>query len=217
MAAPRIPLFRPPVPVVTLVLAAVCIAVFLYQSTLDRPDEIRLLLGYGFLPERLFGESYGFDRYAMVPGWASLFTSLFLHAGVLHLAFNMICLVSFGLSMERWMGAWRFALLFFAAGAAGGVLHAFATDDLRIPVIGASGAIFGILAMATIAFPGMRIALVVIPMPLWVAMLLAAVAHVVFIATDWVEGVAWWGHVGGAIAGAVLWPLLRPRRLPPRY
>lgn len=197
-------------PYVTMGLAAICVLVFLYELTLGQEASIRFTLDYALIPERLVGD-YVNERFAHTPPWLTLVTSIFLHGGEIHLLVNMLVLISFGIVLEREIGIVWFLILFFAAGIVGGLLHTVMASgqELRIPVVGASGAISGVLAAAFLSNPRQRIVLVVVPMPFWIAMVVLIAAHIVFIVTDWLPGVAWWAHLGGFAAGAALYPLMR--------
>ncbi len=193
-------------------LVAICVLVYLYGLSLSGDATIRFTLDYALIPDRLFNPD-AYARFTQTPPWLTLVTSMFLHAGEVHLIVNMIVLVSFGILVERLLGVPKFLLLYFVAGIAGGLLHAFVEPGSRVPVVGASGAISGVLAGAFIADPYQRIILVIVPMPFWVAMGLLVVAHIVFVITGWVPGVAWWAHLGGLAAGSLVYLAFRGPRL----
>lgn len=215
-----------PTPIATLVLAGISIVVYLYMQTLGdatrvignvRVDDLNLFFyRFSLIPERLFGTS-SYPALDAVPAWATLLTSMFLHAGLTHLIINMIAFVSFGIALERKIGWPRFVILYIVSGLVGGLAQAFLTDAPNIPVVGASAAITGIVGATFLHFPRMRILLLVVPMPLWVAIAVLVVSHIAFIVFDWDAGVAWWAHLGGLAAGLALeWPFARGlRRKPP--
>jgi membrane associated rhomboid family serine protease len=151
-----------------------------------------------------------------VPEWATLATSIVLHGSLLHLAGNMLFLWVFGDNVEDAMGHGRFLAFFLLCGAASGLAHAVASPDSTRPLIGASGAVAGVVAAYLILYPRVRLwALFLNGIPLkvpaygaigfWFALQLAAA----FLSGD--EGVGWFAHLGGFVAGAILTPLMRRR------
>ncbi|MDE0703624.1 MAG: rhomboid family intramembrane serine protease [Rhodospirillaceae bacterium] len=197
----------------TLALLAACVAVFVYQTTLSGPDYTQFLVRYALIPRLLLGDPISTAGYDLLPAPVTLVTSLFVHGDTAHLVLNMIVLISFGAIVERALGAWRLAAIYFAAGIAGGLLHAAIEPNSLVPVAGASGALSGVFATAFLLDPRGRIVLVFIPMPYWLGMIVFAVAHAVFIATGWGAGIAWVAHVGGLLGGFVATAALAPRLL----
>ncbi len=140
------------------------------------------------------------DPFALV----TLYTSMFLHGSVLHLAGNMVFLAVFGASIEDVMGSWRFALYYFGWGIAAALTQIFVNTTSLAPTLGASGAIGGIMGAYLLLFPANKIR-VSIPwlgfatfkLNAWV-MLLIWFLYQVCIPQD---GVANWAHAGGFLAG----------------
>lgn len=197
---------------VTMALAAACIAVFLFQEFALDPLEQQLFAGrFALIPARLFQTIAVHSSLELVPAPLTLLTSMFLHVDALHLVLNMLALISFGILVERIMGPLRFLLFYILCGLAGGVLQAAATMNEIIPVVGASGAILGVIAAAALIAPRLKIILFIVPMPLYVAVAAIVLLHAAAILFDWAVGIAWWAHVGGFAAGLVLTPLLRRR------
>lgn len=202
-------------PVATIGLVGACVLIFVYQLTLSGLENGRFIYQTGLIPIRLLGDANLPPSLDTVPAWATLLTSMFVHSGLVHLIVNMIVLVSFGTLVERLLGWPRYLILYFLSGIAGGLLHAVVMPTSEVPVIGASGAISGVLAAAFIVAPKMRILLFIVPMPFWVAIAVILAAHVIAIVTNWEPGIAWWAHLGGFAAGAVLFLALRPRQRRP--
>lgn len=198
-------------PIATIVLIGICVLVFLYQMTLSGMENGRFIYQSGLIPIRLLGDAQLPPTLDTIPAWATLVTSMFVHSGVAHIIVNMIVLVSFGTLIEAMLGRPRYLIIYFLSGIAGGLAHAFVMPTSETPVIGASGAISGVMAAAFLAAPKMRILLFIVPMPFYIAITLILVAHAVAIVTDWDPGIAWWAHLGGFAAGALLFVLLRPR------
>jgi membrane associated rhomboid family serine protease len=159
-------------------------------------------------------------------------TSMFLHAGWLHLISNMWTLWLFGKAVEDRMGRMRFLLFYLLTGVAAGLTHWSTNVDSTMPAVGASGAIAGVLGAYFILYPHARIIVMfpVIFLPFFFE--LPALIYIGFwflgqvfsgtlsvLGPDDVGGVAWWAHVGGFLAGVVLYRLflLPPGRAPRKY
>jgi membrane associated rhomboid family serine protease len=173
----------------------------------------------GFVPAFLFQAHAPSPGVVALPPVATIFTSMFLHGGILHIAGNMLYLWIFGNNVEDAMGHWRFALFYLACGVAAALALAFVDPASRVPIIGASGAISGVLAAYVILFPRARIT-VIVPLGIifypfalsafwvvsfWFVMQLVSAA----LSNAHQPGVAWWAHVGGFAAGALLTALFR--------
>jgi membrane associated rhomboid family serine protease len=159
---------------------------------------------------------------------AKIFTSLFLHADLLHLVMNMIYLAAFGPTVERTLGGWRFALFYLFWGIIASLAHTFVHPFSSAYLLGASGAIGGVMGMYLLLYPAQKIEIALLPfvvrgytVPAW---LLLGLWFIIQIALPQ-EGVANWAHVGGFAAGMLtvltyggrekaLASLNRPGRLP---
>ena len=157
---------------VTIGLIALNCLVFLYEL---QTGGLGLLTGggnfqislffykWGFIPSELAeGRNYQFhftgaDISSPVPTWATIFSSMFIHGGFLHLAGNMLFLWVFGNSMEHHLGPLRFLLLYLATGVAATLTHMAIDPQSQVPLIGASGAVSGILGAYLLTFPRNRI------------------------------------------------------------
>ncbi len=155
-------------------------------------------------------------------------TSMFIHGGVWHVAGNMLYLFVFGAAVEGRMGAARYLIFYFAAGIAAALATVWIAPESIVPVIGASGAIAGVLGAYFILYPRGRILTIlpififiqfveipaVIYLLLWFAVQLYAGLEQGGGAATMAGGVAWWAHVGGFMFGVALGPILavnRPR------
>lgn len=155
---------------------------------------------------------------------ATLVTSLFLHAGVLHVAGNMLYLFIFGPAVEKRMGHLRFFCFYLAAGIAAGLAMVAMGPASQVPVIGASGAIAGVLGAYFILYPSGRI-LTILPIFIFIQFIeIPAIFYLlVWFALQLYSGitsgaqgplmggVAWWAHVGGFLFGVACGPLLSRR------
>jgi len=195
-------------PAVTLLLVAANVMVFAYQLYLglENPRLAQLLtLEAGAIPYEIV-HHVDLRPQNLLPVPGSIWTSMFLHGGVMHLIGNMWFLWLFGDNVEEAMGPFRYVLFYFLAGTAGALAQAYAMPDSRAPMIGASGAIAGVLGGYLMLYPRARIqTLVMIPF-LWPVI---AVPAWIFLSL-WFggqfllgpnSGVAWMAHVGGFLAG----------------
>ena len=161
------------------------------------------------------------SAYALVPGWVSegygltgLFTSMFLHAGWLHLLGNMLFLWIFGDNMEDAFGHLGFLLFYLAAGLGAGLVHVAVAPGSMVPTVGASGAIAGVLGGYLLLYPRARVDILlffvvfirVIPVPAWVMLGVWFLLQLVNSAgiDPGAGGVAYWAHVGGFAVGFLL-------------
>lgn len=213
-------------PVVTITLIAACVAVFLWQASLGEAVQ-QAIYALGVVPAVLFDLAELPPRVALVPEQATVFTSMFLHGGWLHLLGNMLYLWIFGNNVEDAMGHGRFTLFYLVCGGVAVLAQALPNPDSEIPIIGASGAIAGVLGAYLLLFPRARV-LVAIPLGFYLHLttIPAAVVLGFWIVLQLIQtvlgsggeggGVAWGAHVGGFVAGMVLLPLFRRPRPPHR-
>jgi rhomboid family protein len=191
-------------PVVTVAIIVVNVLIFLYQLMLPEPA-LQIVVG----------------TYAVVPAHfhpATLITSQFLHGGLLHVGGNMLYLWIFGNNIEDAMGHGRFAFFYFACGVTAALAQGFAEPHSTVPMVGASGAISGVLGSYVLIFPRARVN-VVIPLgivfyPVKISAMyvigfwfLLQLINVLGTASGPVA-TAWGAHIGGFIVGVVLTPLL---------
>ena len=198
-------------PAVTLLLLAANVVVFLYQWFVG--VDVRTA---GAIPyEIVHHVDIGPADLLPVPG--SIWTSMFLHAGLLHLIGNMWFLWIFGDNVEEAMGSFRFLVFYFVSGTIGALAQSYAMPDSVAPMIGASGAVAGVLGGYVMLFPRAR----VVTLLLWLPITLPAwfFLGVWFIGQFMLpthSGVAWMAHVGGFLAGlGSVRLLMRSRPRPP--
>lgn len=206
---------------VTIALIVVNSLIFVSQLGIGEGDRFAAVAGYAVVPARFFD---GLVLPGGVEGVAApltLVTYQFLHADWAHLAFNMLFLWVFGDNVEDALGHRRFLVFFLLCGAAGGLAQSLVAPDSVTPVIGASGAISGVLGGYLILYPRARLlvlAFLMIPLRLPALLVIGT-----FFAQDLLWGLtdapaalgtAVWAHVGGFVAGAVLVVFLRNPRVP---
>lgn len=199
-------------PVVTVLLIVVNILVFLYEFSLDDYSLNAFIGHYGLVPE----------HFAV----ANIFTSMFLHGGWLHVLGNMWFLWIFGDNIEDILGHGKFLLFYLLSGIAAAILQVFFNFDSRVPMVGASGAIAGVMGAYMVKFPRARIVtlafiiffITTFEVPAWLMLIywffLQFAGGFESITTSRYSqsgGTAFFAHVGGFIAGIILIYLLGTR------
>lgn len=215
----RNPLRIIPFQYMTVGLIAVTILVFSWQVVLSPAQAERAVLVYGLIPTVLFGADHIDPSLAPIPPQLSVLTSVFLHGDWWHLLGNMLFLWVFGDNIEDSMGHWRFLLFYLLCGAAAGLTHAYMLPDLDTPTVGASGAIAGVLGAYMMLHPRVKILVLAFKwFPLYLPAYFVLALWLAFqVFSVWLGGggnVAWWAHIGGFVAGAVLVTLFRDRKTP---
>jgi membrane associated rhomboid family serine protease len=205
---------------VTITLILINIVVYFFESA--RLDEVAIA-GFAIIPKELFDTSLlPIPTEAVgpaLPERLTLLTYMFFHGDILHLAGNMLFLWVFGDNVEDAMGHIKYLIFYLACGVFAGLVHAWMDPTSEIPLIGASGAVAGVIAAYLVLHPRVRVwvlALKAIPLRisaffalgLWIAI------QVVMVLLPQVGPVAWWAHIGGLIAGAVLVVFLRRPGVP---
>jgi len=205
-------------PLMTLALIMVNTVVFFYELRLG-PALERFLLIYGFVPVR-FSEAESWNLSAR---FVPMFSSMFLHGSWLHLIGNMWTLWIFGDNVEDRLGKSRYLLYYLVCGLAAVYLHYLTGPHSGMPVVGASGAIAGVMGGYFVLFPRAQ---VVTLLPIFFFIQIVTVPAFVFLAlwffaqlfngmvasaASFGGGVAWWAHVGGFVAGALMILPLRRR------
>lgn len=151
--------------------------------------------------------------HSLQPLWFTLFTSMFMHYGGVHLFGNMLYLWIFGNNVEDIMGHFRFLLFYLLCGLIAAGTYILVNPDSRIPVLGASGAIAGVLGAYLVRFPYAKvdsclfIFIVRVPavvlLAFWFILQLAN-GSASLLSPEQTGGTAWWAHIGGFLAGMVL-------------
>jgi len=146
----------------------------------------------------------------------TLVTSMFLHVDILHLGMNMLFLLIAGDGCERAMGSSRFLGFYLTCGVLSGLFHVYMNQTSSVPTIGASGAVFGVLAAFAILFPFRWLitlfGLIPVPIPAIIFALLMVLVETAYVASGGVPNVAHTAHIGGFLAGVFLTLLFGPRK-----
>jgi len=213
-------------PIVTVGLIVLCTLVFLWQLSLSAKGQQQAAYLFGFIPALLFGNAQLEGQW--IPAGATVITSMFLHGGWLHLIGNMLYLWIFGDNIEDRLGRGRFVVFYLLCGAVAALGQAVADPRSEVPMIGASGAISGVLGAYLMLYPRAKV-LVLLPLLIFITTVRvpALVVLGVWFAAQLLSslaaapgsggGVAFAAHVGGFVAGVVLIrPFLRDRRRPRR-
>lgn len=195
-------------PIITISLVLVNILIFLWSWT--QPGEYLenfLFKYYALNPAELLTSLTA--RPNLLPyNLLTIFTSMFLHGGILHVAGNMLYLWIFGNNVEDSMGRFRFLLFYLLAGLVAALVQFSFDPTSSIPMVGASGAVSGILGAYLILFPRARVKTLIfififittVDIP---AMLLLSIWFFFQIAFSYSQGVAWFAHIGGFIFGVI--------------
>jgi membrane associated rhomboid family serine protease len=208
-------------PFVTLSIIAINLIVFFHEVTLPEQGLRALIFQRGLVPENVSRLLHG-DR-AGLSALSPFVTSMFLHGDVLHVAGNMLFLWVFGNNVEDALGKIRYILFYFACGIAAALTQIAARPDSTVPMIGASGAIAGVLGAYLLLYPRARVLTLVpcffiymVRLPAFVVLGMWFVYQVLYSMSGIGRtggGVAFFAHIGGFIAGMVLLFALRPRWL----
>ncbi len=202
---------------VTLFLIALNLACFVFQiSVIEAP----VIASFAIVPVELlsvsiFGGHAGFSGEALpIPEFYTLLTYMFFHGDPLHIAGNMLFLWVFGDNVEDACGHAWFLFLYLACGVIGGMTHVVLQAGSDAPLIGASAAVAGVISAYLVLHPRVRVwvlAFKLIPMRIPAIWLLGAWIgmQIAMVALPQTGPVAWWAHIGGIVAGAVLVVLLR--------
>jgi membrane associated rhomboid family serine protease len=208
-------------PIVTVSIIVACALVFLWQLSLGGGGQ-RAVFALGAIPAVLFHRADLPAELSVIPPMLTAFTSMFLHGGWMHIIGNMLYLWIFGDNVEDSMGHARFIVFYLVCGLAAVAAQAIPDPSSQIPMIGASGAISGVLGAYLLLFPHARV-LVLVPLgfimqtmrlpaglvlALWFGLQLLSNAT-----QQGAGGVAFRAHIGGFIAGMVLIPFFKQRRV----
>ncbi|HAR96747.1 MAG TPA: rhomboid family intramembrane serine protease [Deltaproteobacteria bacterium] len=206
-------------PIITIIIIVVNIVVFIYASLMPLGAQRLLIERYALIPREFMIALE--ERPELLPyNLLTIFSSMFLHGGIFHIAGNMLYLFIFGNNIEDSVGHLRFIVFYGASGLAAALMQFFFDPGSGIPMIGASGAVSGVLGAYLLLYPFARIKTLIfifvfvttVEMP---AVVLLTVWFLMQVAFSHIgKGVAWWAHIGGFIFGLVtikLFTLGRPR------
>jgi membrane associated rhomboid family serine protease len=207
--------------IVTFTLIVLNCAVFVYELTLGTMGGETFIVSYALIPRRLFYPDTLMG--GTIPAAATLFTSMFLHGGWLHIAGNMLYLWIFGNNVEDATGRVRFIIFYVLCGLIAAYTHAFLNRSSLTPMIGASGAISGVLGAYVLLYPRARVVTLIllgfyirtvevpalIVLGLWFAMQFLST----LVSSGSGGGVAWNAHIAGFVAGLFLIGLFKRKEV----
>lgn len=211
-------------PIVNWAIIALCVGVFLWELSLGENGVDRIGVSLGFSPSSLTYPNSAASHAYGIPPAVTVLTSMFLHGSILHIAGNMLYLWIFGNNVEEAMGHVKYLLFYLLSGLGAAAGFYFMEPSSDMPMIGASGAISGVLAAYVLLFPRNKVTVII---PLGIIFYPIAISAVWVVGAWFVlqlisaafsdpsqPGTAWWAHVGGFAMGAVLTPFLKSREFP---
>jgi len=206
-------------PAVNIFLIAANVLVFLYQLTLPAPIEQQFVVHYAMVPGSLHLGTPGLPFWGFLP----VFTSMFLHGGFMHILGNMWFLWVFGDNIEDRLGHFRYLFFYLLCGVGAALAHFLTDPRSTIPVVGASGAISGVLGAYLVLFPTRKVVTLI---PLLLFFFTVQLPAVVILGYWFViqffngflslrahgPGVAWWAHIGGFVLGVIWVRVFEPKQ-----
>lgn len=202
---------------ISLIVANV---IFFFLSVMGSEAEIQAtVMGYGYIPAVAFDYAVLPPEYSLVPAPATYVTYSFLHGDIFHLGGNMLFLWVFGDNVEDALGHVRFLLFYVLCAVAGALLHGILLPESQAPLIGASGAIAGIVAAYLMLHPRVKIwvlafARIPLRIPAWIVLALWIGMQFIMLAIAGDDAVSWAAHVGGILMGAALVLFMRRSGVP---
>ena len=218
-------------PVITWLLIALNFSIFLLLLTASKQELYTFFYRFGLIPARFAHPEWALHVGYPPGGYYSFISSMFLHSGWMHIVLNMWMLWIFGDNIEDRLGPFRYLVFYLLCGLAAAVSQVLFNPDSPLPVIGASGALAGVMGAFFLLYPRARI---IVWIPIFYLPIFVEIPAIVFLGawvliqlyhatsapdpTQLYAGVAWWGHIGGFLSGALLYRFfLRPeaKKKPP--
>ena len=207
-------------PFVTVGLIVANCFVFYHQLTLNLPASQRFIFQWGAIPYQIV---HGEILYGpgLFPPVLTLFSAMFLHGGFLHLIGNMLYLWIFGNNIEDTLGHFRFMIFYLLAGLGAGLAQVFSDPQSTVPMIGASGAVAGVLGAYLLLFPRARILTLMfififirmIRIPALIVLGFWFLVQLLSVTSGFETGVAFFAHIGGFVAGLILVKVFQPQKV----
>ena len=206
-------------PVVNWILIGLNVFAFLREIGMEPGELQAFIFANGLIPSQLIANPEG--------EWITIFSSMFLHGGWFHIINNMWVLLIFGDNVEAGMGSIRYPIFYLLSGVAAGLLQTYVLPSSTTPMIGASGAVAGVLGAYLVLFPRSRIASLVPILFIFTIVEIPAMLFLIFwfvsqLYSGWFaiqgggeSGIAWWAHIGGFAFGVLMVFFFR-RRTPYR-
>ena len=195
-------------PIVTYFIIGLCVLIFLIQFSSQSYRSGELFYTYGLIPSVLMGHNQLPADLYVIPSWLSIFTSMFMHGGFMHLAGNMLYMWIFADNIEDNLGPKKFLVFYLLSGIGAAFTQVLIDTHSQVPMVGASGAIGGVLGAYLINHPNARV-LVLIPFGFFSQLIKIRALYVLgfwfilqFISSG--GGVAYAAHIGGFVSGMIL-------------
>lgn len=206
-------------PFINYFLIAANVLIFIWELSVGHHALNGFMVEFGVVPHRTVAILTGQTSSTVGTAFLPLFTSMFLHGSFLHLAGNMLALWIFGDNIEDYLGHFNYLFVYLASGIIGGLTHILLNVNSRVPTIGASGAIAGVMGAYLILYPRARVLtwvfIVVVWLPAWLVLGYWFLVQFVSFSQIADTGVAVAAHLGGFAAGVVMIKVF-PQR-PHRY
>ena len=202
-------------PIVNILLIGVNVLFFIREIGMEPAELQNFILANGLIPAQLLANPNA--------EWRTIYSSMFLHGGWFHVISNIWVLYIFGDNIEARMGSFRYLIFYLLGGTAAGILQTVILPTSTIPMIGASGAIAGVLGAYLILFPRSRIASLVPILVMFTLVELPAFIFLIFwfvsqlysglfaVQGGGASGIAWWAHIGGFLFGMIVAMFFRRR------
>ncbi|MDD3315636.1 MAG: rhomboid family intramembrane serine protease [Syntrophaceticus sp.] len=207
-------------PFVNVIIIVLNVLIFLYQQSMPQDLLVLFFYNFGVTPAQVINQVIAGES-LLITGFPFI-SCIFLHGGWLHLLGNMLYLWIFGDNVEDRIGHLRYLLFYLLIGIISSIAHIISVPESQVPIIGASGAIAGIMGAYFLAFPKAKI-LTLVPvfffitfiqvpaiifLPIWFAI---QIINGLSTAGMGADAVAWWAHIGGFISGVILMPFFARR------
>ena len=203
-------------PYATCAIITVCFLVFFYQLSLSASASNFFVTTYGAIPAAVFG--LGSPEEALASPWLTLFSSMYLHAGFMHIFGNMLFLWVLGDNVEDSLGHIRYLCFYSICGILAALAHAISDPFSNVPMIGASGAGSGIIGAYLVLHPRAPIRVLlgifILWLPAWFGLGLWIGYQIFCTMTTTDGGVAWWAHIGGFFVGTIMIIFMRRKGTP---
>jgi rhomboid family protein len=216
-------------PFITYFLIALNLVVYFFEWQLgmqSRGALNSLVVQFGVIPRVEVGLLTGTPVFSPVAAFVPIVTSMFLHASWLHVIGNMWMLYLFGDNIEDYLGHFSYLVFYLLSGTAASLTHILFNANSRVPSVGASGAIAGIMGAYLVLYPRARVLtwifIIIVPFPAWLWLIIWASEQFLsgaasIFQTTQTSGIAFWAHVGGFVTGILMVKLFPQRRNRYRY
>jgi membrane associated rhomboid family serine protease len=196
------------------------VLIFFHQLSMDPGENQRFVFQWGAIPYQIIHGEWLYDLSPRIPIRLTIFSSMFLHGGVLHLFGNMLYLWIFGNNIEDTLGPFRFLVFYLLCGLTAAMTQVLSVPNSTVPMIGASGAVAGILGAYLLLFPHARVLTLMfifffirlIRLPAMIVLGFWFFIQLLSVSARVESNVAFFAHIGGFVTGLILVKAFRPGR-----